>query len=88
MSEEKFYFDSLQDAESITHFLQALTDGIAKGEITLSTNGDSISLCPQGLLGFMVKAKKKRGANRMTMRISWKDSTDYDGGERPSITVE
>ena len=88
MSEEKFYFDSLQDAESITRFLQASTDGMVKGEITLSTNGDAISLFPNGLLGFMVKAKKKRGTNRVSVRISWKDAADYAEGDRPSITVE
>lgn len=74
MAEEKFFFDSLQDCETIADFLQALTDGFAQGKISLSSNGDSIELCPSGMLGFNVKAKKKRGASKVTIKISWKES--------------
>lgn len=74
MSEEKFVFDSLQDSETIKDFLGSLTDGFEKGCITLSTNGDEIELNPQGLLNFMVKAKKKGSTNKLSIKVAWKDS--------------
>lgn len=74
MSEEKFVFDSLQDSETIRDFLSSLTDGFEKGCITLSTNGDEIELAPKGLLNFMVKAKKKGSANKLSIKVAWKDS--------------
>jgi len=74
MSEERFVFDSLQDRETIKDFLVSLTDGFEKGAITLSTNGDAIELTPHGLLNFMVKAKKKGSANKLSIKIAWKDS--------------
>lgn len=75
MSEEKFVFDSLQDGETIKDFLASITDGFGKGKITLSTNGDAIELYPCGLLNFTVKAKKKGNETRLSVKVSWKDSS-------------
>jgi amphi-Trp domain-containing protein len=83
MSEEKFVFDSLQDSETIRDFLTSLTDGFEKGCITLSTNGDAIELAPSGLLNFMVKAKKKGSANKLSIKVAWKDSGK---GQKPADT--
>lgn len=74
MAEEKFVFDSLQDSETIRDFLTSITDGFDRGSITLSTNGDKIELTPHGLLNFMVKAKKKGGTNKLSIKVAWKDS--------------
>lgn len=76
MSDEKFVFDSLQDCETIKDFLSSLTDGFDKGVITLSTNGDTVELQPQGLLNFVVKAKKKGNASKLSVKIAWKDDPD------------
>ena len=74
MAEDKFIFDSLQDSETIKEFLQALTEGFEKGSINLSTNGDEIHLSPKGLLNFTVKARKKGTDNKLSIKVSWKDS--------------
>ena len=74
MSEEKFVFDSLQDSKTIKDFLTSLTEGFDKGSITLSTNGDEIELNPEGLLNFMVKAKKKGAENKLSIKVEWKES--------------
>lgn len=79
--EKKFVFDSLQDSESIRLFLKALVEGFDAGKINLSTNGDEIELHPKGLLNFSVKAKRKAGANKIAIKIAWKDS---DQGEDPT----
>lgn len=74
MSDEKFVFDSLQDSETIKAFLASLTDGFEKGTITLSTNGDAIELKPDGLLNFVVKARKKGAENKLSIKVEWKDA--------------
>jgi amphi-Trp domain-containing protein len=72
MADEKFIFDSLQDSETITKFLHSLTEEFKKGEIHLATNGDNITLRPEGLLSFTVKAKKKDMTSKLHIKISWK----------------
>jgi amphi-Trp domain-containing protein len=72
-AEEKFVFESLQDTNSIKDFLKSLTEGIEKGKVTLSTNGDEIELYPSGLLQFSVKVKRKGSDNKMNIKIAWKD---------------
>lgn len=87
MAEEKFVFDSLQDCGTIHDFLVSLTDGFAKGSITLASNGDAIELCPSGLLNFMVKAKKKGSGNKLSIKVEWKDSDGDKTSECTSLKV-
>ena len=87
MAEEKFVFDSLQDCGTIKDFMASLTDGFAKGSITLATNGDAIELCPAGLLSFMVKARKKGSGNKLSIKVEWKDSDSGKKSECHSLKV-
>ena len=72
-TEKKFSFESLQDSTSIRKFLEALTQGIEKGTIHLSSNEGSIDMIPNGLLNFSVKAKKKGHENKIALKIVWND---------------
>lgn len=83
MGDDKFVFESLQDTETITAFLESLTSGVRKGRVRLSTNGDRIELEPEGLLNFVVKAKKKGGESKINIKISWKDG-EPEPKEAPS----
>ncbi|QGY38640.1 amphi-Trp domain-containing protein [Pseudodesulfovibrio cashew] len=87
MSEEKFVFDSLQDTDTIKDFLVSLTDGFERESITLSTNGDTIELNPNGLLSFTVKAKRKGAENKLSIKISWKDAAGEKPAEEASLKV-
>jgi amphi-Trp domain-containing protein len=87
MAEEKFVFDSLQDCESIKDFLQSLVEGFGKHSIDLSTNGDEIHLAPQGLLNFTVKAKKKGTENKISIKVSWKESASPLSAEDAVLKV-
>lgn len=73
-NEEKFEFESLQDSKSIKSFLESLTEGLERGRIELSTNGEEILLTPQSLLRFKVKAKRKKGESQIALKISWKNA--------------
>jgi amphi-Trp domain-containing protein len=69
----KFVFESLQDRETIKDYFLALIDGIKRGKIVLSTNGEAIELHPDDLLRFAVKVKKKGGISTLGVKISWKE---------------
>ncbi|MFP4071203.1 MAG: amphi-Trp domain-containing protein [Desulfovibrionales bacterium] len=87
-NEEKFLFESLQDTKTIQNFLEALVDGFSRERIVLTTNRDEIALVPSGLLNVSIKARKKEGGSKLSIKISWKDS-DLDkspGGREISVS--
>jgi amphi-Trp domain-containing protein len=73
-SDGKFEFDSVQDQKSIQIFLAALTEGFGKGRVVLRSDTEEITLTPGTLMDFAVKAKRKDGESKMTIKISWKDA--------------
>mgnify|MGYP000628051185 CR=1 FL=1 len=88
MAEEKFVFDSLQDSDTIKQFLESLTEGFEKGNITLTSNGDEIYLRPEGMLNFMVKAKKKGNENKLSIKISWKEVSGPKDDEPGALKIK
>lgn len=84
----KFEFDSVQDEKSIQTFLAALTEGFGKGRVVLRSEAEEIVLTPGALVNFGVKAKRKDGESKMTIKIAWKDArTQLAAGER-TLQVE
>ncbi|MDR3641255.1 MAG: amphi-Trp domain-containing protein [Humidesulfovibrio sp.] len=87
-SDGKFEFDSVQDEKSIQAFLAALTEGFGKGRVVLRSDSEEITLTPGPLVSFAVKAKRKDGESKMTIKISWKDAkSPIATGER-TLQVE
>lgn len=74
MSTHKFNYESLQDANSIKTYLVSLIDSIEKGRIMLKSNGEEITMNVDDLMKFTVRAKKKDGLNKLTMKISWAEN--------------
>ncbi len=83
----KFVFESLQDKETIKDYLHALIDGVDKGKIVLSSNGEEIVLHPNELVRFAVKVKKKGGSSSLNVRIAWKDKRKGDDGYSDTIKI-
>jgi amphi-Trp domain-containing protein len=71
---EQFDYESFQDSQSISKYLEALIEGFERGRIAFSSENDSLILEPNNLLQFAVKAKRKGGKNKLSIKISWKDS--------------
>jgi len=71
-AEEKFEFESIQDTETIKEYLQSLIDGLDRGKILLSSDGNELELNPGALLKFEVKAKKKGDTTKLALKISWR----------------
>ena len=75
MSEvERFEHESIQDKLSIQQFFIALVDGIEKSRIVLSAEKGQALLTPAELIRFSIKAKKKSGKSKLTIKLTWKDS--------------
>jgi len=84
----KFEFDSVQDEKSIQAFLAALTDGFGKGRVVLRSDSEEITLNPGALVSFSVKAKRKDGESKMTIKISWKDARSAIAAGERTLQVE
>lgn len=87
-NDQKFEFDSLQDSESIKSFLQSLVDGFENGKIVLSSETEEITLHPNALLRFNVKAKRKDNSkNQLSIKISWKEPKIEARGANKEIRI-
>jgi amphi-Trp domain-containing protein len=68
---KNFRHESLQDKASIQALLKSITQGIAKGNLTLSDEEGEMVLMPDGLLQLKVTASQDTEKHRLNLRISW-----------------
>jgi amphi-Trp domain-containing protein len=66
-----FRHDSLQDAQSISNILDAITEGVAKGKLVFSDEDDKIVLNPDGLLELKITASQEGDRQKVNIRIGW-----------------
>jgi len=71
-ADQKFVFESMQDAESIRKYLQAVMDGLQKGRLVVAAGREQFELRPSELLTFTVKARRRGGSGRLSLAISWR----------------
>ena len=89
MSEaNEFKHESLQDCESIVKYLQAIGDGFARGNLSLANGGDGMRLEPSGLLRLDLKAKRKDGRIKFSLKISWKEQEEAPGVDAHPLRIE
>jgi len=74
--EGKFSYESVQDANSLVEYLQALTEGFAKGTMRFSRKDLELALSPQGLIGFAVEAKGKDGRMKLALKFTWREDVE------------
>lgn len=82
----RFRHESLQDADSIRSLLEAVTKGIAKGEVVLEDDEGTLSMQPTGLLHLKITGSVEDERNRLTIRISWQGEHELPEGK--SIKVK
>jgi amphi-Trp domain-containing protein len=68
---KNFRHESLQDRDSIQAILKAITQGVAKGKLTLSDEEGEMELNPDGLLQLKVTAAQDTDRHRLNLRITW-----------------
>lgn len=81
-----FHHESLQDKNTIRKLLEAVTQGLEKGELHFSDGGNEIIMKPEGLLHLKVSGSKEDGRNRLTVRVTWHDDLDKKTSKR-SLSV-
>ncbi len=84
MEREKYTFhhESLQDSQSITELLQAITQGLEQGQLDFSDEDGEIAMVPHGLLHLKLKASKEEGRNRFNLSVSRQDNPDEKPGKK------
>jgi len=79
--ESRFKYESVQDAATLRRYLEAITEGIAAGEIRLSSRDGEVILHPEGLIGFLVEARSAGGRMKLHLKFSWREGAETDEGE-------
>lgn len=67
----RFRHESLQDRDSIAALLEAVTAGIARGEVVLEDDEGTLSMQPSGLLHLKITGSVEDERSRLTIRIGW-----------------
>lgn len=80
---EYFEHESLQDQDSVVNYLNALADGIAKGEILISDEEDTQILNPQKLAVMSIRAKKGKNEQSLRLKLEWKQENEEDADNAP-----
>ena len=84
---KNFRHESLQDKASVQAILKSITQGIAKGSLTLSDDEDEMVLQPDGLLQLKVTASQDTEKHRLNLRITWQ-AEEEKRKKRKSLKVK
>ncbi len=90
MAEEidDFRHESLQDCETIVRYINAISEGFQNGHLVLGNNGNDIVLEPWGMLKLDLKARRKDGKIKLSVKISWKEKPDLSEEESRPLIIE
>lgn len=74
-NEPIFNHESLQDRKTIKKYLRAITDGMAKGSLSLANGGDELKLSPDGLIHLRVDVSGEDGQKELSIKLDWKEKS-------------
>jgi len=83
-----FRHESLQDRESIVKYINALSEGFQSGKLILGNNGNRITLKPSGMIKLDLKARRKDGRIKLTVKINWKEKAETDKKQDKPLIIE
>lgn len=83
---KRFRHESMQDKKSIQGILNAIAEGIAKGEISFSDEEGKLVMEPRDLLNLKVTASEDDVHKRIDIRISW--YSDEEPVKRGKLAVK
>lgn len=70
---QEFEYESVQNRNNISNFLKSLLEGLDSQCINLKSDQDEIVLCPQELINFTIKAKRKGPKSKLSLKLEWKE---------------
>ncbi|MBN2647622.1 MAG: amphi-Trp domain-containing protein [Thiotrichales bacterium] len=68
---EYFVHESLQDRNSLIHYLRALLQGIENGEVILADDDETLTLTPNHLTLMNLRASKTKSEQSLRLKLSW-----------------
>lgn len=85
---DEFEHESFQDRQSIRQSIHALIEGFEKGSIMFSSEKESVTLTTAELMRLSIKTRKKQGKSKLSIKLSWNDSTaDYSKEKIKAIQI-
>ena len=84
--ESRFKYESVQDAETLRRYLEALTAGFGAGEIRFTSRDGEVAMHPRGMIGFLVEAKSTGGRMKLHLKFSWRETSAEDA-EDDALTI-
>ncbi|MBD3400422.1 MAG: amphi-Trp domain-containing protein [Candidatus Coatesbacteria bacterium] len=84
--DETFEYESLQDVKSVIKYLRAICDGFDKGLLIFGKRDNQVVLEPRGLIKMNLDVKRKKDRNKITLKLSWRDSATKLTDD--SLTIE
>lgn len=88
MSTDRFKHESLQDAESIIKYLEALILGFSNGAIRFSYDDNEFLINPQGLVNLEVEAKRKSEDVKLSLKFKWSERKKPEDGKNEPLSIE
>ncbi|KAA0873717.1 amphi-Trp domain-containing protein [Nitrincola tapanii] len=85
---KSFRHQSLQETAQVRALLQALIDGLDKGQIRLEDEQGKIRLKPNGLLNLSIAAEKECGISKLGLKISWRDEDSEKASKPESLKID
>jgi amphi-Trp domain-containing protein len=78
VGEDRFKHESLQDAESIVRYIEALSEGFQNGALLFSSDDKRLVLKPRGLVRLEVEAKKRGEEIKLSLKFRWTEEAGAD----------
>ena len=81
----EFEYDSLQDRESITGYLNAISEGFARGRLIFGSGEERMILEPQGLIKLSIKVTDKNDKVKLSVKFTWTDREERQAKSKPLV---
>ncbi|MGE4291135.1 MAG: amphi-Trp domain-containing protein [Desulfovibrio sp.] len=71
LSEEKIFFETLDDPETVKQLLLHVVDGIDRGRVILANEEEEMVFYPGSLLKLTIRGKRAQSTSKINLSISW-----------------
>lgn len=69
----EFEHECAEDTQSVVRWLDALREGLARGELELASGQQTLTLRPRGLLHARVRARQRGRERVLSLRLTWNE---------------
>jgi amphi-Trp domain-containing protein len=87
VAEDRFKHESLQDAESIVRYIEALSEGFQNGALLFSSDDKRLVLKPRGLVRLEVEAKKRGEEIKLSLKFRWTEEAGVEAANTSPLVI-